>query len=145
LPAALSAQVWLPPGVIEANEACAGGGAETVAAAVWLRPSLLAVIVALPGAMPVTTPPVTVAMLPLLVVQVTVRPVSTAPVLDSVVAVSVWFRPTVTVTDEGVMVIEATGVGVLGGGSSSGGLVVSLEQDTISAAAHVSTAIRGRL
>jgi hypothetical protein len=71
--------------------------------------------------------------------------VSTAPVLDSVVAVSVWFRPTVTVTDEGAMVIEATGVGVLGGGSSSGGLVVSLEQDTISAAAHVSTAIRGRL
>jgi hypothetical protein len=65
------------------------GAVVTVILAVPLRPSLVAVIVADPGAAPVTSPlPLTVAMLLLLLDHVTTRPGRTPPTESSVVAES---------------------------------------------------------
>jgi hypothetical protein len=68
----------------------AGGGAVTVTLAVPLLPSLVAVIVAVPGDRPDTTPVCdTVATLVLLELQVMVLPVRTLFAASRVVAVSV--------------------------------------------------------
>jgi hypothetical protein len=66
-----------------------GNGAVTVMTDVPVFPSLVAVIVAEPAAIPVTSPlVVTVAFVASDVDQVTTRPVSAAPAAESVVAVS---------------------------------------------------------
>ena len=91
----------------------ATGTADTVMAAVPLFPSLDAVIVALPGAMPVTTPDCdTVATAVLLLDHATARPVNTPPLPSSVCAVRVAVCPTLMVADGGVTVTEATGAAV---------------------------------
>jgi hypothetical protein len=68
----------------------------TVMSAVPFTPSLVAVMVALPAATPVTTPVLlfTVAMAELLLAQVMVRPVSTLLLASRVVAVPVLVAPT---------------------------------------------------
>jgi hypothetical protein len=68
----------------------ATAGSVTVTVAVPVLPSLVAVIVAVPPATPVTTPDEeTVAILVALELHVTVRPVSTFPAASFVVAESV--------------------------------------------------------
>jgi hypothetical protein len=90
-----------------------GGGAATVTADVPLLPSLVAVIVAEPGATPVTRPvDDTVAIDPLDVDHVTVRPVTTFPFASRRVAWSCTVFPTSTVAEEGDRVTVATGGGV---------------------------------
>src|SRR3989449_294696 len=89
---------------------CTGLPAVTVTAAVPLCPSLVAVIVAAPTATPVTSPLAdTVATALLLVVQVTVRPLSTLPLASLSVAVSCTVPPTYTLGAVGLTVTEATG------------------------------------
>src|SRR5437588_622316 len=89
--------------------AATGTGA-TVTAAVPLWPSLVAVIVAAPTATPVTRPLVeTVATALLLVVQVTVRPVSGVPLASLGVAASCTAPPTYMFGAAGKTVIAATG------------------------------------
>jgi hypothetical protein len=78
-----------------------------------LLPSLVAVIVAEPGATPVTTPVVeTVAMAVLLDDHATARSVTTTPFASLTVAVSVVVWPTVTVAVGGDTVTLPTGDGV---------------------------------
>jgi len=85
----------------------------TVTVAVPVFPSLVAVIVTVPGATPVTTPLVdTVAIDEALVDHVTVRPVSVLPFTSLVVALNVDVPPTTTVAVDGVTVTVATGAGV---------------------------------
>ncbi len=75
-----------------------------------LCPSLLAVIVAEPTAAPVTTPLLfTVATPVLLLDQATVRPVSTAPVESSSVAVSCTVCVGSRLADAGLTLTAATG------------------------------------
>jgi hypothetical protein len=75
-------------------------------------PSLVAVIVAVPGATPVTTPlGDTVAIDPLFVVQMTVRPVSVLPFASLVTALSVVVPATKIVAVAGETVTVATGAG----------------------------------
>ena len=92
----------------------ATGTSVTVTVAVPLFPSLVAVIVAVPAADPVTTPlvevPETVAIMGLLVLQETARPVSTLPLASFIVAVSVVVCPTLTVAVDGEIVTVVTGV-----------------------------------
>src|SRR5438309_8401384 len=84
----------------------------TVMVAVPLLPSLVAVIVADPAALLVTTPlALTAATAALLVAQVTTRPESVPPAESLVTAESCVEVPTVIVADEGVTVTEATGTG----------------------------------
>ena len=84
----------------------------TVTLAVPLRPSLVAVIVAVPAATPVTRPaPETVATWALSVVQVTVRPLSGWPAASLGVAVSCTVLPAATVAVAGATSTEATGAG----------------------------------
>src|ERR1700688_1155580 len=91
----------------------ATGTGVTVIAAVALWPALLAVMVASPGAMPVTRPlPATVATLGLLEVQVTTRPLNGLPFASLSVAVSCVVCPTITLADAGLMVTDATGTGM---------------------------------
>lgn len=91
----------------------AAGTALTDTAAVALFPSLVAVIVALPGEMPVTRPlDDTVAMPEADVVQVTVRPVSVAPRTSCSVGTSVAVCPTKRLGAVGASVIVATGASV---------------------------------
>src|SRR6266853_1794759 len=82
----------------------------TVIAAVPLCPSLVAVIVADPGAMAVTFP-FTSAMATdvLLLAQVTTRPDRTFPLASFSVAVSCTAWPASTVADAGLTLTEATG------------------------------------
>ena len=81
----------------------------TVMLAVALFPSLAAVIVAVPAAIPVTTPfPSTDAMLELDDVQVIVRPASALPLASRGVALSVVVLPMVTSPDDGERSIELT-------------------------------------
>ncbi len=89
--------------------------AVTVIAAVPLCPSLVAVIVTGPPAVTPVTSPVdeTVATAALLVVHVTVRPVSTFPAASCVVAVSCTVAPTATAAGVGVTVTDATGAGAV--------------------------------
>src|SRR5256712_4523961 len=88
----------------------ATGTVDTVTAAVPLWPSLVAVIVVDPTARPVTSPLAdTVATAPLLVVQVTVRPLSGLPLASLGVAVSCTAPPTYTFGAVGLTATEATG------------------------------------
>ena len=88
----------------------ATGTVVTVTLEEALRPSLAAVIVVEPAATPVTSPlAVTVATPVLLLDQVTVLPVSTAPVESRVVAVSCTVCVGSTLADAGLTLIEATG------------------------------------
>src|ERR1051325_5696520 len=76
-------------------------------------PSLAAVIVADPAATAVTRPvELTVAFVPSEVVQVTVRPVSVAPLASRVVAVSCCVAPTASDAEDGVTTTLATGLGM---------------------------------
>ena len=88
----------------------ATGTVVTVTLEEALRPSLAAVTVVEPAATPVTSPlAVTVATPVLLLDQVTVLPVSTAPVESRVVAVSCTVCVGSTLADAGLTLIEATG------------------------------------
>lgn len=90
-----------------------GAGASTTTAEVPDLPSLVAVIVALPPATPVTMPDVvTVATPELDVPHVMVRPVSTLPAESLSVALSCAFAPTASVSFFGVTVTEDTGTSV---------------------------------
>src|SRR5690349_722660 len=87
----------------------ATGTTVTPIAAVPLAPSLVAVIVAEPGATPVTSPPLeTVATSGVLLSQVTGRPVSGLPAPSFRVRVSWIVSPTRSVPDGGVTTTEAT-------------------------------------
>src|SRR2546425_10164288 len=84
----------------------------TVMAAVPLCPSLVAVIVADPGAIPVTRPlaeTVTTALW--LVVQLTVRPVGEFPAESFVTAASCTVAPTCRLPDAGLTVTDAPPTG----------------------------------
>jgi len=84
--------------------------AVTVTAAVPIWPSLVAVIVAVPAAFPVTTPLLlTAATVVLLLAHVTVRPVSVFPAESLVTAVNCWVAPTRKLADAGLTVTDATG------------------------------------
>jgi hypothetical protein len=74
--------------------------------------SLVAVIVAKPAVMPVTSPLLFTVALAELLLQVTVRPVSVLPPASLVVAVSCTVCPTCTLGVVGVTVTDATGTGV---------------------------------
>jgi hypothetical protein len=77
-----------------------------------LFPSLVAVIVAEPGATAVTRPvPLTVATVGALLAHVTVRPVSVAPAASSRVTVSCCVAPVVRLALAGVTATVATGAG----------------------------------
>jgi hypothetical protein len=91
----------------------ATGTGTTVIEAVPVFPSLVAVIVTVPSATPVTTPPDdTVAMPVLPELHVTVRPVSTLPFASFVVAASGVVVPITTFVAPGVTVTVLTGGGV---------------------------------
>jgi hypothetical protein len=80
---------------------------------VALRPSLKAVIIALPVEIPVTRPLVdTVATLVFELPQVMARSDSGFPEPSRGVAVSDWVAPIITVAVAGVSDTEATGIGV---------------------------------
>src|SRR5713101_2714521 len=82
----------------------------TVSAALPLCPSLVAVIVAVPATLPVTSPDaLTVATVVLLLAHVTVRPVSGAPFASFGVAVSCTVVPSFTDAVAGATVTDATG------------------------------------
>src|SRR5260370_1123951 len=88
----------------------ATGTFSTVMADVPLIPSLIAVIVAEPAAMPVTTPlALTVATAGALLDQVTTRPLSVAPAASLVTAESCSVAPTNTLAGAGLTVTLATG------------------------------------
>src|SRR6266849_3506611 len=113
---AVSCTVWPTStvGVGGATVTDATGGM-TVSAAVPGCPSLVAVIVAEPAATPVTSPVgLTVATVALLVVHVTVRPVSTLLAASLVVAVSCAVPASPIVAIGGETVTDATA----GGGPS---------------------------
>src|SRR5438105_13211786 len=89
-----------------------GGWGVTVMVAVPLCPSLVAVIVAVPAALPVTNPLVlTVATLASLEAHVTVRPGSGLPLASCGVAVSCTVHPTCTLAVGGVTLTDDTGTG----------------------------------
>src|SRR5690349_2876203 len=93
--------------------AAAPDAAVTVILAVASFPSLVAVIVALPAATPVTRPLAdTVAAAGVSVDHVTVRPVSGCPAASFGVAVSCTEAPDATVAEAGVTTIDATGLAV---------------------------------
>src|SRR6266851_4330886 len=88
----------------------ATGTFSTVMADVPLIPSLVAVLVAEPAAMPVTNPlALTVATAVLLLPHVTTRPARATPFTSFGVAVSCTVPPAVTVPVAGLTVREATG------------------------------------
>src|SRR5512145_2705489 len=85
----------------------------TVTLAVPTRPSLVAAIVTVPAATPLTKPvSVTVAIAPSLVAHVTTRPVNSLPFASFSVGVSSSVAPTNTVPVAGDTVTVATGAGV---------------------------------
>ncbi len=85
----------------------------TVSAALPLCPSLVAVIVAVPATLPVTSPAaLTVATVVLLLAHVTVRPVSGVPFASFGVAVSCTVVPSFTDAVAGVTSTVATGTDV---------------------------------
>jgi len=89
-------------------------GAVAETAAVPLLPSLVAVIVTVPVATPVTRPlAAIVATALLLIVHVTVRPVSVFPAESRVTAASCTVAPTATLVDAGLTVTAATGTVLL--------------------------------
>src|SRR6266480_1998617 len=95
--------------VAGATATVATGTIITVTAAVLLLPSLVAVIVAVPATMPVTSPLLlTVAMLGLLLPHVTLRPGKVPPVESIAVAASCTVCPTRTVAVAGETSTDAT-------------------------------------
>jgi hypothetical protein len=89
-----------------------GAGGFTVTAAVPLRPSLVAVIVADPGVALLTSPlPDTVATSVSLLVHLTVRPISALPAASLAIAISCTVSPTTSVDAAGMTVTDATGAG----------------------------------
>src|SRR5207245_2647052 len=91
----------------------ATGASVTVTSDVPLCPSLVAAMVAVPAATPVTSPlPFTRATAVLSLDQVTTRPLSGFPLASCGVAVSCTVEPCCTVAGEGVTVTEATGTAV---------------------------------
>src|SRR5207249_2666645 len=102
-----------------------GGALATTMSAVPLFPSLVAVIVAVPAADPVTSPlALTVATPAALVPHAIVRPVSTFPLASFRLAVSCTVAPTGTLADAGLTTTDATGAG--GGGGSDVTVTVAL-------------------
>src|SRR5205823_5425791 len=88
----------------------ATGAGVTVTSDVPLCPSLVAVMVAVPAATPVTSPlPFTRATAVLLLDQVTTRPLSGFPLASFGLAVSCTVAPCCTLAGEGLTVTEATG------------------------------------
>src|SRR6266566_1243664 len=88
----------------------ATGTRATVMLAVPLFPSLVAVMVAEPVALPVTSPlEITVAAVVLLLDQAIARPVRTFPAESFVVALSCFVAPTNRLAVAGLTVTEATG------------------------------------
>jgi len=88
----------------------ATGTVDTVTAAVPLRPSLVAVIVAAPTATPVTSPVAgTVAIATFELAQAITRPLSTLPAASLGVAVSCTVPPTYMLGTVGLTVTDATG------------------------------------
>src|SRR6059036_951290 len=82
----------------------------TVTADVPLCPSLVAVIVAEPAALPVTSPlALTVATAALLVAQLTARPDSGLPLASFAVAVSRTVSPACSAAEAGLTLTDATG------------------------------------
>src|SRR5438132_1663667 len=98
------------PAVAGVTVTDATGTGVTVMAAVPLWPSLVAVIVAEPATLVVTSPLLlTVATVVLFEAHVTVRPVKTLPFASLRVAVSCTVWPAGTLAEGGVTVTEATG------------------------------------
>src|SRR5207237_6700050 len=88
-----------------------------------LFPSLVAVIVACPGATAVTSPlPFTMATDPSELIHVTTRPLSTPPFASCNVAKSCTVPPTCRLEDAGLTMTDATGAG--GGRGSAHTLAV---------------------
>jgi len=86
----------------------------TVTAAVLLFVSLVAVIVAEPAAIPLTTPLLlTVATAVLLLAHVTTRPVSVLPAASLVTALNCRVAPTGRLAVVGLTVTDATGIVVI--------------------------------
>ena len=106
---------WAVPPIDIADDAGltlteATGTAVTLTAAVPLLPSLVAVIVAEPAALAVTSPPaLTVATVVLPLAHVIVRPVSTLPAESFVVTDSCAVWPTNRLVEAGFTVTAATG------------------------------------
>src|SRR5947199_83486 len=105
---------WMPPAVMVAAAGVtatdATGTSVTVAVAVALFPSLMAVMVAEPAATPVTRPvEETVAVAGALDVQVIARPESTVPAASFRLAASCTLAPTSTSAVAGLIPTEATG------------------------------------
>jgi hypothetical protein len=93
----------------------ATGIAVTVIVAAVLFPSLVAVMVTVPGATALTTPTLeTVAIPGLSVDHCTARPLSVAPSPSNVVALRLPVAPTISDNEDGVTVIVATGAGGTG-------------------------------
>lgn len=89
-----------------------GAGAVTVIVALPVFPSLVAVIVAMPGATAVTVPEALTVATPFAVEAHTIwRPVRVCPCASYVTAVSVTVDPVTTVLDGGATVTELTGTG----------------------------------
>src|SRR6184192_802118 len=98
------------PAVAGVTVTDATGTGVTVMAAVPFWPSLVAVIVAEPATLPVTSPvPVTVATDVLLLAHVTERPVRMLPLASRRVALSCTVWPAGTLADAGLTVTVATG------------------------------------
>jgi len=90
----------------------AGGGAVTVSVAEPLCPSLVAVIVVVPGLTALTAPvPLTVATAALLDAHVTTRPVSTPPLTSLFVTVACVVAPTVIICVASATITDAVAAG----------------------------------
>jgi hypothetical protein len=90
----------------------ATGTGVTVTTDVPVFPSLVAVIVAVPGDTAVTRPFASTVAAGLSEDHVTVRPVSVTPFASVVTAVSCLVFATTTVADDGLTVTVATGVAI---------------------------------
>jgi hypothetical protein len=123
--------------VTEATGTGGGGVAAVTVSAAWpVLPSLIATMLALPAAVAVTSPVAfTVATLVFVLDQVTVRPVSTAPVASFVTALACVVCPTVRLPFASVVVTLATAAGGGGGAvatvSAAWPLTPSLEAKTV--------------
>jgi hypothetical protein len=113
----VAVSVWVAPTPTLAADGAtvtlATGTIVTVIVALPDLPSLVAVAVAVPAAIPVTTPTLdTLATLAFDEVHVTVRPISAFPPASLGVAVSACVAPTLTFATDGATVTVATGGGV---------------------------------
>jgi hypothetical protein len=113
----VSVRVW--PTVTEAELGdtvrlvIAAGAGSTVIVAVPMIPSIVAVIVAVPGAMPVTSPLVlTMAAAAFKVAQLTVRPVSVCPAESRAITTNCCVAPARMLASVGATLTVATGTAV---------------------------------